>query len=95
MPLRGSQVKQDVRRQQETIFGDEVLEQGFFVAQHLINVVLPGAQAGAIRSLRALRGSQMTGRWMQGAQVVRTPGGSTSRGIWGIPDPVHAAGWPK
>ncbi len=65
------QVKQLVRQQQWTLLGDEVLRQGIFVVQYLMNVALPVAHASAIRSLGALRGASLSGRWMQGSQVIK------------------------
>ncbi|WP_322778877.1 hypothetical protein [Frankia sp. Cas4] len=72
------QVKQLVREQQWTLLGDEVLQQGIFVVQYLMDVVLPVAHTSAIQSLGALRGASLSGRWMQGSQVVRgkTAGGT-------------------
>jgi hypothetical protein len=65
------QAKQRVREQQETILFDDVLRDGIFVVQYLLDVVSPIVHGFAIRSLAALRGASLSERWMQGAQVVR------------------------
>ncbi len=65
------QVKQMVREQQRTLLGDEVLRQGIFVVQYLMNVAIPIAHASAIKSLGVLRGASLSGRWMQGSQVIK------------------------
>ncbi|MEV4759337.1 hypothetical protein AB0J86_30165 [Micromonospora sp. NPDC049559] len=86
------QVKQMVRREQETILGDEVLTQGIFVVQYLLNVVFPIAQSSAIRSLSALRSARVTGRWMRGSQMLKPPTGPAApsgRGVWDLPAPAR------
>lgn len=63
--------KLSVRQQQETILFDEVLSNGIFVVQYLLDVVYPVAHTSAIRSLGMLRAATLNPRWMKGAQVVR------------------------
>ncbi len=65
------QVKQDVRKQMETLLFDTVLAAAILVVQYLLNVVFPFVQGAAIRSLAALKRASVVGRWMQGSMVVK------------------------
>ncbi|WP_152190251.1 hypothetical protein [Georgenia satyanarayanai] len=65
------QVKQEVRKAQETVLFDDVLRDGIFVVQFFLDVVIPIAHGSTIRSLTALRGATLSSRWMRGAQVVK------------------------
>jgi death-on-curing family protein len=64
-------VKQDIRRQMETLLFDDVLKDGIFVVQYLLDVVFPIAHASAMQSLKALERASLSGRWMKGSQVVK------------------------
>jgi hypothetical protein len=65
------QAKQEVRKAQETVLFDDVLRDGIFVVQLLLDVVMPVAHVSAIRSVGALKGATLSSRWMKGAQVVK------------------------
>ncbi|MEU3454690.1 hypothetical protein ABZ671_13950 [Micromonospora sp. NPDC006766] len=88
------QVKQEVRRQQETVLFDDVLANGIFVVQFFLDVVLPFAQATAINSLNTLKGARLSSRWMKGAQVVKgrmpptAPGSGYATSIGELAEPV-------
>jgi hypothetical protein len=65
------QVKQDVHKQMETLLFDEVLADGIFVVNYLLDVVFPVIHGSAMRSLKALNQASLSGRWMKGSQVVK------------------------